>query len=109
MSCVSLRYIPQSRFAPECLKLSHTIIRWSFEFLDVVMGEVLPQRVLSSRHLTRMWNTAGRQNSAAADLLLLKSFSIVLPVERWRYRSLPISSFCAIPLFIVERDEIISK
>lgn len=68
------------------------------------MGEVLPQRVLSSRHLTRMWNTAGKQNFAAADLLLLKSFSIVLPFESWRYHSVPISSYCAIPLFILQLD-----
>lgn len=73
------------------------------------MGEVLPRRVLSSRHLTRMWNTAGKQNFGAADLLLLKLFSIVLTVESWRYRPVPISSFCAIPLFLVEKDEIISK
>lgn len=84
--------------ALECLKPSHTIICWSFEFLDVVVGEVSPQRVLSTRHLTRMWNTAGKQNYAAADLLLLKLFSIVLPVESWRYRSVPVSFFCAISL-----------
>lgn len=95
--------------ALECLKPSHTIICWSFEFLDVVIGEVSPQHVLSSRHLTRMWNTAGKQNYAAADLLLLKLFSIVLPVESWRYRSVPVSFLCAISLLNAEHAEIISE
>lgn len=43
---VSLLYIPQSLLALEYLRLSHTIICWSFEFLDVVMGEVVPHRIL---------------------------------------------------------------
>lgn len=95
--------------ALEGLELSHTILCWSFEFLDVVMGEVSPRRILSSRHLTRMWNTAGKQSYAAAELLLLKSFSIVLHVESWRFHAVPFSFFCAISLPHAEHDEIMSK
>lgn len=48
MFFVSPLYTLEVLCATELLRLSHMIICWSFEFLDVVMEEVLPRHVLSS-------------------------------------------------------------